>query len=1442
MKRAGFRGRGWSRLTPAPAALVLGLALSPALAMLPTSAAASQPPMHAARIAATAPTEASTQLATYAGVPAAGKPTGVAQEPFGLAVSGRYTFVADPINHAIRLLVDNGETVFAGNGSMAIEGDGGSDLARTQLVGPYAVAVGHVTQNGPFQVTAFDVYIADTFANEIRKVRVTVNPVGGPTAFQKTQICTLAGSGTANFASDGDTTDIAKATFKSPYGLAWDDNHDLLYVADTGNNRIRVIHDPNVISDPNSASPACQQSTIQISTLLGPAVLKHPRGLAVDAGGRLYIADTYNNAVRIYDPGFDPLNPTGPAVRPASRAVVAGSSSGVPGFAGDGHAATSALLSAPAAVAVDAQDNIYIADTGNQVVREVTPDGVIRTVAGTPKTSGASNDPGPALTAKLSSPMAVAVRPNGDVVIADTGHDLVRILEAKLASGSIHNLHTEAGNGTASFSGDGGVAAAAQFGAPAAVLTQIGAPIDAAVPTVTGTRYVLDTFNQVVRRYHSGGRTQTSTDNVATLAGGFSDPMGMALDATRQKLYVADTFNSVVEQIDLGQNGSAPTSGTIFAGQWGSPGYEGDGQAPTSARLSYPTGIAVDPAGNVFIADTYNGVVREVTNHKIVTVAGTGLLGYSGDGGPATQAGLYFPYGLALDSANPPNLYISDSFDHRIRRVDGTSHIITTAAGDGAEAFADGSAIPPPGSSAASAHFDRPWGLTVNQGSVFVADYLNQRLRQVDLTGGTVTTIAGTGNPGLNNSVLPPDSRAGPTPDSGPALSGELNGPRGVAALGDTGALLIADSFNNRIRWLGIPQAGIQRTQVNFDPTNLSSESSPQSVTVTSTGTGLLVMGKVDLAQSLEAQNFSLDSSTNNCANARLEAGSNCSFQVIFKPRSLGSHLGSVLIPNDALGGAKQVVLNGRATAALVTLAPPAAAIYQAPNGTSTPAVVSLTNNGSGLLEVKLIRVIDGTNPAQGTDSSFFSQSNSCPQFLQAKASCAITISLNQLDPADQTTKIATLVVQDDAAGSPVNTQIVPVTGGLAQAQAMLNRQELAFAQNIGTNSAAQSFVFTNSGQVPMHLFQIHEDGDFSQTNNCPQILAPNAGCVINVIFQPGTIGERDGYVVVTDDSPDSPQRIPVMGVATMPSAQLTTGTLAFTANVGAAASPQSVRLINRGDGPLTIGAITATGDFHAQPQCPPVLLPGISCTIGVTFSPHNAGGERGSLVVIDDSNAVPGSQQSILLSGTAYQPLVALSTGSLSAATNLGGSITQTVGLTNTGNGPLSIRGMSIGGGASGDWSQANTCPPTLQPSASCVVTVEFTPRATGARNATLTIDDDAGGGAQSVALRGVGTAPRPVLSGSYLNFGGQAVGSRSAPQAIVLFNAGNGPLSISSITASGPDYLMGSTCGPTLAAGASCRITVSFLPQARGPRSGLVTVVDSAGGRRFTLTGVGT
>jgi len=1412
MKSRGHWGvRCWRAVGPAVLLVSVTLpqfALNPPLAVQAAAAVPGRP-----------------QLATYAGAPAAGKPTEVAQQPFGLAVFGRYTFVADPINHVVRLLIDNSEVAFAGAGSMAVEGDGG-DPAKAQLAGPYGLAIGQVSQVG-YQVTGFDIYIADTFGHQVRKATVTIPPIDSPSGSPTAVISTIAGAGGFGFSGDGGKATSAK--LNSPYGVAWDSKRQQVYIADTLNNRVRVVDGAGTIS-----------------TLVA-APLVQPRGLAVNGDG-LYIADTYNNVVRRFDL--------------VSRTLTTVAGTGIAGNV-DGVLGTTALLRMPAGLAFDDRSNLYIADTGNNVVRELSvTDHVLRTVAGTGK-AGVSGDRGPAILAQLSSPTSVAVRSNGDVVIADSGNNLIRVLEGTLSATPAHNIHVEAGNGFPSFAGDGQPPASAQFSAPAAVVSRLGdaGEPNAAVPAVKGQRYVVDTFNHVVRTFlssdtdpdnHSTG--DNDADDVSTLAGTgglrglpdasstkltgsqFAYPMGSALSPDGNRLYVADTFNNVVRAVDLTEH-----TVTTVAGSPGQAGYGGDGQAATSALLSYPTGVAVDQAGDLFIADTYNGRIREVIGGTIYTVAGTGRLGFSGEGGPATAADLYFPYGISVDASTPPNLIITDSFNHRIRKAAAVSpinprtnkpfdsratNVITTLAGTGDQAMADGSAT-------AQAQFNRPWSAALDKTNLYVADYLNQRIRRIDLTAGTVSTVAGQSVAGLPS--------AGLLGDAGPADAAEVNSPRGLSMLGDSGAMLVADSFNGRIRWLGVTQAGIQRTQLNFDPTNLAGLSQPQSVTVSSSGSGLLVMGAVDLGA--DRDNFYLNPAKNSCAQARLEPGSSCSFEVAFQPRALGGHTGSVVIPNDAIGGAQQVTLTGRGTASLVSLSPPAVAIHQPANAPPAPAIVTLTNNGDGLLHITSIGLDPGTSPG-------FSQSNNCPSVMAAHSSCQITVILSQIAPDDKATRTGMLTVVDDAAGNSVGdttgggtSQSVPLTGNLGQSIASFNQQSMTFTQNLGGASQTEIIMLVNTGQAPLHLSAIHDEGDFSQTNNCPMVLAPGANCAISVTFIPTNLGERDGYILVADDSVDSPQRIPVMGMATMALARLGPSRLSFSQNVGASSVQQTVTLTNSGDGPLTIAGIAATGDFKALPHCPSVLLPGITCPIGIVFTPQAAGVRHGSLVVIDDANAAPGSQDTVRLDGFAYQPVATLSATELKPGANLGGSAgPQTVTVTNTGDGALTVRAITITGAAAGDYRQSSDCLRTLQPGASCAVTVAFTPQGYGVRAASLTLYDDGPGGSQSIALHGTGTAARVLLSSGFLNFGGDSVGNPTAPQSVVLFNAGNGALSIASISLLSDDYTMSSSCGITLAAGTSCSITITFLPQSIGPRSGLVTITDNAGTQRISLSGVGT
>src|ERR1017187_4920775 len=245
---------------------------------------------------------------------------------------------------------------------------------------------------------------------------------------------------------------------------------------------------------------------------------------------------------------------------------------------------------------------------------------------------------------------------------------------------------------------------------------------------------------------------------------------GVAVD-NAGSYYVADPSNNLVLKVNA--------SGTLntVAGN-GSSGYSGDGGPATSAALYGPYGVAVDGAGNLFIADTRNERIRKVNTAGIITtVAGNGTYGYSGDGGPATSAALYGPYGVAVDGAG--NLYIADQGNNRIRMV-GLAGIITTVAGNGTHGYSGD------GGPATSAELYAPEGVAVdNAGDLLIADTGNNRIRQVK-SGGTVSTVAGNGI----------DSYSG---DGGLATSASLVEPSGVA-MDSAGNLYIADSYSERVR------------------------------------------------------------------------------------------------------------------------------------------------------------------------------------------------------------------------------------------------------------------------------------------------------------------------------------------------------------------------------------------------------------------------------------------------------------------------------------------------------------------------------------------------------------------------------------------------------------------------------------------------------------------
>jgi cysteine-rich repeat protein len=572
------------------------------------------------------------------------------------------------------------------------------------------------------------VFIADT--DNSRIVRVELDG----------SLTSIAGTGTAGFGGDGGPA--TSALLAAPRGVAVD-GIGRLFIADTGNQRIRLV------------DVAGNISTIAGDGNLGytgdgaPAIfaeLQDPGDVAVDGLGRVAIADTDNNVVR--EIAVD-----------GSISTVAGT--GTPGYRGDAAAAIAAELASPAGVAIDAAGRILIADTANSVVRRIESDGTISTIAGNGSIAY-GGDNGPATEAALAFPIGVAVDASGDVFLADAFNQRVRRVD------TAGTITTVAGTGTSGFAGDGGPGSGAELASP------WGLAIDA-----QGALWIADMTNQRLRELATDGTISTIAGNGTLGVGGeggvatgaqLSNPFGVAVDATG-RIVIADNFHQRIRRVEL--------DGTIhtIAGT-GLQGYSGDGAAATDAELNGPDGVAIDAMGRIYIADTYNHAIRRVDlDGTIHTIAGTGQQGFTGDSGAATSARLYNPQGVAVDAGGV--VYIADTYNHRIRRVD-TNGVITTIAGNDTAGYGGD------GGQASAATLSFPYGIVIDHsGRVVLSDSANNRIRRIETTG-TIDTIAGTGTAGYNG-------------DGIAATAAEIYSPYGIA-VDNEGRIVISDAYNQRIR------------------------------------------------------------------------------------------------------------------------------------------------------------------------------------------------------------------------------------------------------------------------------------------------------------------------------------------------------------------------------------------------------------------------------------------------------------------------------------------------------------------------------------------------------------------------------------------------------------------------------------------------------------------
>lgn len=489
------------------------------------------------------------------------------------------------------------------------------------------------------------------------------------------------------------------------------------------------------------------------------AGLYDPVGIAVDRVGNLYIADGDSSRVRKIDASTGNIS------------TVAGS--GVEGFGGDDGSAVAAMLNRPVGVALDRAGNLLIADEGNHRIRKVDAStGNISTVAGT-GTGGFGGDGGPATSAKLNSPSGIALDGIDNLYIADSENHRVRKVTAFTGT-----ISTAAGTKGRGFSGDGGKATVAKLDEPT------GLALDAA-----GNLYIAELGNGRVRK------VDASTRHISTVVGprpedfdGDGSPAtsamlnvsGIALDRAGN-LFIAGADSHCVRKVDASTGNISTIAGAGGYSQWHEGGFGGDGGPAASAMLYSPEGVALDDAGNLYIADRFNSCIRKVdaSTGNISTIAGTGSAGFGGDGDTAAAAMLDHPEGIALDAAN--NIYVADSGNHRIRKVDASTGNISTVAGTGKCGFGGN------GGPARSALLNSPEGVALDAaGNLYLSDTGNHCIREVDVSTGNILTVAGTGECGFGG-------------DGGPAASAMLNEPNGIA-LDGTGDLYIADCGNTRVR------------------------------------------------------------------------------------------------------------------------------------------------------------------------------------------------------------------------------------------------------------------------------------------------------------------------------------------------------------------------------------------------------------------------------------------------------------------------------------------------------------------------------------------------------------------------------------------------------------------------------------------------------------------
>jgi len=813
------------------------------------------------------------------------------------------------------------------------------------------------------------------------------------------------------------------------------------------------------------------------------------------------------------------------------------------------------------------------------------------------------------------------------------------------------------------------------------------------------------------------------------LAGPICNPSAGAVDFAGN-VYVAAYNSNTVSKID--------TSGniTVIAGT-GAGGLSGVGGPAISATFDRPSDVVVDPAGNVyFISETAQQVFRiDAVTQTLTSVAGNGNAGYSGDNGPATQASLNYPEGLALDLQG--NLYIEDHDNNLIRKVD-TAGIITTVAGNPTTAGQDSPTDSGDGGPATQANLALSGGgvyasydsIAVDAtGNIFIGDSGHHVVREVT-TDGIMHTVAG------NNAL-----GAGYGGDGGAATSAQLNWPMGVA-VDPAGDLYIADFSNNRIRKVDaatqtimtVAGTGASNTP-DSGPATQVSLNGPQKVTLDGLGNLYVADTKNNLVRKIDISNSTLTFAT---------------------PTPVDS--------TDTTDGPLQAIVSNIGNAPL-TLPPPSTGS----NPTTSTGFTGFIGNS-------------GPCPIEGPSSSAGT--------LAQGSSCGLTV---EFEPVSVGSITGSIVLTDNSlnAASPYATQTVSLAG---TAIAAVNTGSLTIAPTtqtfpailVGSTSSALTSTITNTTNQAIYLSSgsLTDAADFTQTSNCGIISANGGTCTVIFTFTPQSAGALTSTYSIHDlNHPGSPLTVVLSAIGnavttSAPQASLSPTTAGFgSITTGAASSAQTFTVSNAGNAALAITSISlgganpdsfivvndscATGGTAAaRPALSraitrggssshdlPSLPPGSTCQILIVFSPTTAGPSSAALTIVDQVGT-----QTAALTGTGVASVTTAPQAALTAAsanfntvTTGSSSAAQTFTLANAGKAVLSISSVSItGANASSFQLGANTCGTTLAAGGSCTVAVTFAPTSAGTFTAALSVTDAVG--TQTSSLTGTGAALAPA------------------------------------------------------------------------------------------------